>query len=137
MDGKPTPKRLTDLELEIMQVVWQATAEPLTVRAVVERLEQGGRPLAYTTVQTMMGILTKKGALEVAPGPGRAHVYTPRWTRDQATSSMTEDFVTRLFGGKARPLVAHLLENESLERGELEELKALIERELGHEEDGR
>ena len=137
MKERATPKRLTDLELQIMQVVWQANEEALTVRAVVERLEDAGRPLAYTTVQTMMGILAKKGALEVGPGPGRAHVYRPRWSRDEATTSMTEDFVTRLFGGEARPLVAHLVEKERLGRDELQELKALIERELGEEEDGK
>ena len=135
MNDRATPRRLTDLELQIMQVVWQASEEALTVRAVVERLEAGGRPLAYTTVQTMMGILAKKGALEVGPGPGRAHVYRALWSRDEATSSMTEDFVTRLFGGEARPLVAHLVENDRLGRDELQELKALIERELGEEDE--
>jgi BlaI family penicillinase repressor len=126
-------RRLTDLELEIMQVVWAAHPEPLTVRQVVERL-RGTRRSAYTTIQTMMGILARKGALACEPGPGRAHHYRARWSRDETASSMTADFVARLFGGSVRPLVAELLEHESLSRTELEELKRRIETQLAEEE---
>lgn len=123
-------KRLTDLELEVMQAVWEA-GEPVTVRAVVERLEGRGRALAYTTVQTMMNILRRKGALRSRPGPGRALVYRAGVSREEATASMTEDFVTRLFGGRAEPLLARLIEHESIDRGTLAELKRVIEEQLG------
>ena len=126
-------RRLTDLELEIMQVVWAAQPEPLTVRQVVERL-RATRKSAYTTIQTMMGILARKGALASTPGPGRAHVYRARWSREETTHSMTADFVTRLFGGRARPLVTQLLEHESLSREELEELMRRIETQLAEDE---
>ena len=116
-----------------MQVVWGAHPTPLTVREVVERL-RGSRRSAYTTIQTMMGILARKGALACEPGPGRAHQYRVRWSRDETTSSMTADFVARLFGGRARPLLAELLEHESLSRSELEELKRHIETQLAEDE---
>src|SRR5262245_40014660 len=132
MKRRRRARRLTDLELEIMQVVWGAHPEPLTVREVVERL-RGSRKSAYTTIQTMMGILARKGALASEPGPKRAHHYRARWSRDETTSSMTADFVQRLFGGSVRPLLAELLEQESLSRGELEELKRRIESQLGGE----
>ena len=112
-----------------MQVVWAASPKPLTVREVVERM-RGSRGSAYTTIQTVMGILAKKGALASQPGPGRAHQYRARWSRDETTSSMTREFVERLFEGSARPLVAELLEHESLSRSELEELKRRIESQL-------
>jgi BlaI family penicillinase repressor len=132
---RPEPsRRLTDLELEIMQIVWEAEGEPQTVRAVAERLEARGRRLAYTSVQTMLNILKKKGVLSSRPGPGRAHEYQSRLTREQATQSMTQDFVQRLFGGDAQPLLARLLDHESVSRDELEGLKNLIEKELGDEE---
>ena len=97
-----------------MQVVWAAGDQALTVRDVVERLPGP----AYTTVQTMMNILVRKGALRSAPGSGRALEYRSRLTREAATSSMTSDFVERLFGGSARPQLNHLLEHESLDRVE-------------------
>jgi len=99
----------------------------------VEAMGARGRPLAYTSVQTMLNILKKKGVLSSRPGPGRAHEYRSRVSRDQATESMTQDFVQRLFGGDAQPLLAHLLEHESVNRDELEGLKKLIEKELGDE----
>lgn len=126
-------RRLTDLELEIMQVVWGAHPTPLTVREVVERL-RGSRRSAYTTIQTVMGILARKGALACEPGPGRAHHYRARWSRGETTTSMTADFVARLFGGSVRPLLAELLEHESLSRPELEELKRRIETQLAEDE---
>jgi len=128
------PKRLTDLELKIMHAVWDAEPEPVTVRDVVDRLnDTTGRVHAYTTVQTVMGILLKKGGLRSRPGPGRAHTYTAGVSRDAATTSMTSDFVDRLFGGEAEPLLSHLLEHESLDRETLEELKRRIETQLEEE----
>jgi predicted transcriptional regulator len=127
-------RRLTDLELEIMQAVWETHPAPRTVRDVVDRLRARGRDLAYTTVQTMMTILRRKGALQVRAGRGRAHEYRAAWTREEMRSSMTSEFVRRLFAGQAQPLVAQLLEHESMSRDELAELKRRIERQLEGEE---
>ncbi len=132
--GSARSQRLTDLELEIMQVIWEVHPEPLTVRAVVDRLAELGRSFAYTTVQTMMNILRRKGVLEVRAGKGRAHEYRARWTQDEARHRMTSEFVQRLFAGRAQPLLAHLLEHESMSRDELSALKQRIERQLQDEE---
>jgi len=131
MSGR-SGKRLTDLELEVMQAVW-AEQKPVTVREVAERLEARGKRLAYTTVQTVMNILRGKGALKSKPGPGRALVYRAGISRAEATASMTSDFVARLFGGRAEPLLAHLIEHESIDRESLAELKRAIEEQLGGE----
>ena len=132
----PTPaKRLTDLELEIMQLVWDAHPAAMTVRDVLDRLVADGRDLAYTTVQTMMTILKKKGVLESRPGPGRAHEYSAQVSRKEARTSMTEDFLARLFRGDASPPVAHLLNHDSMSREELEELRRRIDTQLSDEEE--
>jgi len=130
--GARGARRLTDLELEVMQAVWEGDA-PVTVREVVARLQGRGRRFAYTTVQTMMNILRRKGALKSRPGPGRALVYRAGISREEATASMTADFVARLFGGKAEPLLAQLIEHESLDRETLAGLKRAIEEQLGGE----
>jgi predicted transcriptional regulator len=130
--GARSGKRLTDLELEVMQAIWEA-AQPVTVREVAERLEARGKRLAYTTVQTVMNILRGKGVLKSKPGPGRALVYRAGISRAETTASMTSDFVARLFGGRAEPLLAHLLEHESIDRESLAELKRAIEEQLGGE----
>jgi predicted transcriptional regulator len=56
--GKREKITLTKLELQIMQVIWRLG--PSTVGQAQEGLEQ---ELAYTTVQTMLNILEKKGKL--------------------------------------------------------------------------
>jgi BlaI family penicillinase repressor len=134
MSAPEPKKRLTDLELEIMQVIWDRHPSQLTVRQVVERMTSVGHALAYTTVQTMMNILRKKGVLTSQPGPGRAHEYAACVSRSQARSSMTNDLVERLFLGEAKPLVAHLIDHDSMTRDELESLKRQIELHLSDEE---
>ncbi len=133
---KKSSRRLTDLELDIMHVVWSADGGPLTVREVAEALgARTGRVHAYTTVQTMLGLLVKKRALRSRPGPTRAHLYTAGLTRAEATSSLTRDLVDRLFGGSAEPLLTHLLDNEPFDRDTLEELKRRIDTQLSEGED--
>lgn len=133
---KPNSKRLTDLELVVMRAVWDLGPRPVTVRDVVERLHADeGRSHAYTTVQTIMNILVGKGALASRRGSGRALLYSADLTHEEATASMTEEFLGRLFGGRAEPLLARLLEHESVDRDTLSELKRAIEQQLGEEDE--
>lgn len=132
---RPKKKSLTDLELEVMHVVWDAEPEALTVREVVDRLNAARRqPFAYTTIQTMMGILKRKGVVTSSSGTSRAHRYAAKAKRDDVTTSMVGDFVDRMFRGEARPLLFSLLDHESLDREHLEELKRSIETQLDEEQ---
>lgn len=132
---RPNSKRLTDLELVVMRAVWDLGPGTVTVRDVVERLNADeAHNHAYTTVQTIMNILVGKGALESRRGKGRALLYRADLSHEEATASMTEEFLGRLFGGRAEPLLARLLEHESVDRDTLAELKRAIEEQLGEEE---
>jgi predicted transcriptional regulator len=127
---------LTRLELEVMRAVWGA--EPgteLTVREVVARLHGGERSgkrraLAYNTVQTVLNILRDKNVVRARPGDGRAHVYQPRVTREQVTTSMVGELVERLFDGDVQPLLVNLVGREEFSRAELEKLRSLIDERL-------
>ena len=133
--SKPSARRLTDLELLVMRAVWDLGPRPVTVRDVVERLNAGeARSHAYTTVQTIMNILVGKGALESRRGSGRALLYSAGLSHEEATASMTEEFLGKLFEGRAEPLLARLLEHESVDRETLAELKRAIEEQLGEED---
>lgn len=114
--------KLTDAELEIMQVVWDLGGG--TVRQVHERLNQQ-RPLAYTTVMTMMGILEGKGHL-TRTKQGRAYHYEPVRPKSQVISHMVDDFVGKVFAGSARPLVLSLVKDRKLSKKDLEEIARLI-----------
>lgn len=130
MPSKNKSILLTKLELEVMRVVWEA-GEPLTVRDVVDRLNADRkRPLAYTTVQTMLTILKAKRVVDAQPGPGRAHRFAARVTREQVSTHMIGDLVDRLFDGKVQPLLLHLVGEEKLSRKDLIGLKNLIQDQL-------
>jgi predicted transcriptional regulator len=94
-----------------------------SVRDVYEALRQE-RQIAYTTVMTMMNVLQKKGHLRKKTD-GRSFVYRASRPQGQVVRSMVREFVERVFGGKAAPLLAHLVEDERLS---LEELDALSRR---------
>src|SRR5690606_31430510 len=105
---KRKPTLLTNLELQLMRVVWDAE-EQLTVGAVVGRLNAWrGRPLAYNTGETMLAILREKRVVEARAGGGRAHRFRARVSQEEVTTSMVGDLVERLFDGKVEPLLVQL-----------------------------
>lgn len=75
-DNRDASRLLGPLGAEIMDVLW-AEGDPLTVRQVLDRLNHGrDRPLAYTTVMTVLGRLADRGVLRRTP-QGRGYVYEP------------------------------------------------------------
>ncbi len=93
---RKTEQALTPLELEIMQVLWEAGAS--TVSEVQPRLKA---QLAYTTVQTMLNVLLRKNKVKRVQ-EGRAFRYRPVVSRERVTGNAVKDMVTRVFGGSAR-----------------------------------
>lgn len=120
---KPSPT-LTPQELEIMKAVW--ARGQATVRDVYEDL-LAGRKVAYTTVMTMMNVLERKGHLRKR-AQGRSFLYRPTRPQSQVVGTMVRDFVRRVFGGSAQPLLVHLVEEHDLSREELDALARRIEK---------
>jgi BlaI family transcriptional regulator, penicillinase repressor len=114
-------KRLTPLELEIMDVLWDTA--PANVQMVQERLK---RDLAYTTVQTMLNILQRKGKVKRTL-KDRAYFYRPIVSRNHVTRQHITDIVDRLFGGSAESLVMSLVETKHLTPKKLARLQKLLE----------
>jgi predicted transcriptional regulator len=115
--------RLTPLDLAIMNVLWETGAAPVT--EVQERLAKT-HALAYTTVQTMLNILCRKGKL-TRTLVDRAYHYKPKVTRRKAVGSALRDLVQRAFGGDAEALVMNLLETRQLSPEALKRLQKLAE----------
>src|SRR5215510_15913008 len=114
-------ERLTPLELEIMEVLWETGAA--NVQTVQQRLK---RELAYTTVQTMLNILHRKGKVKRAL-KDRAYFYTPVVSRSHVTRQHIGDIIDRLFGGSAESLVMSLVETKHLTPEKLARLQELLE----------
>jgi BlaI family penicillinase repressor len=123
MGRKRKSGQLTPLELEIMKVLW--ASNPATVQAVQQALP--GEPrLAYTTVQTMLNVLHRKGKVKRTLR-GRAFEYTPAVSREKAAGVAIRDIIDRLFGGSAESLVMSLVEGRHLAPEKLARLTKLIE----------
>ena len=101
-----------------MKIVWRR--ESATVRDVYEDLLEH-RKIAYTTVMSALKTLEQKGYLR-AEQQERAYVYAPTRPKGEVIKGMVREFVDRVFGGAARPLVVHLLEDERLSDADLREL---------------
>ena len=118
--ARPKTEHLTPLELEIMHVLWETGAA--NVQTVQQLLK---RELAYTTVQTMLNILHRKGKVKRAL-KDRAYFYKPAVSRRQEVSQHLGDLVERLFGGSAESLVVSLLETKHLTPARLARLNKLV-----------
>ena len=127
------PPVLTEQELEIMKVVWER--ESATVRDVYETLRTR-RQIAYTTVMTMMRILERKGHVKVSRAD-RAYVYRPARARQRVLSEMVHEFVNRVFGGAAEPLVQHLVRDRHLTENDLREIAAKLKSRKSEDADER
>lgn len=115
-------RSLTPLELEIMNVLWNHG--PAGVQAVQSAL--GGRELAYTTVQTMLNILHRKGKVKRRLHD-RAYIYSPVLSRQKAVTHALSDMLERFFGGSADSLVLNLVESRHLTPEKLGQLQKSLE----------
>jgi predicted transcriptional regulator len=130
---KKSQKQLTRLELQIMKVLWDCG--PSNVQAVQDELS-GSPKLAYTTVQTMLNVLHRKGRVKRVLR-GRAYEYEPLITRDQASSHAIRDMIDRLFGGSVESLLMSLVKSKHLHPTKLEKLSRRIAEQQGNAKEGR
>lgn len=114
---------LTRQELQIMKVVWDKGEA--TVKEVCDAMSQR-KVTAYTTILTLMGILEEKGAL-IHTRSGRAYVYKPLLSRQQATRNQVRDVLTRFFDGSPEKMIENVLENEITAPEQLWTVKNMLE----------
>ncbi len=122
---------LTDLEIDIMNVVWRLRRA--TVRQIVDALRIQ-RPLAYTTVQTVLTILTQKGVVQYTR-EGRAYVYSAIIQPEGVRQETIKAVVDKLFAGSSQSLVLHLIESDTLTAEEAESLRNLLDRRVSEASD--
>jgi predicted transcriptional regulator len=116
------PIKLTRFEMEIMDALWELGSG--SIREVHESLPEKRRP-AYTTVQTIIRRLEEKGAVRQTKQVGHAHIFEPAFTRDAAHRRLIDELLD-LFGGSARPLMAHLAEAGKLTLEDVKELEGML-----------
>jgi predicted transcriptional regulator len=120
VQGRKFKKQLTPLELRIMQILWDAGPSP--VQVVQERL---GDDLAYTTVQTMLNVMQRKGHVARSL-VGRAYEYRPLHSRDVAMGSAVRDLLNRMFDGSVEGLVMNMVRTRQIDSSKLAALAELV-----------
>ena len=109
-----------------MEALW--TKGPCSVREIHESFPARNRP-AYTTVQTMVYRLEVKKALRRVKKIATAFIFEASVSREAAGRKLTDDLLN-LFGGKSRPIIAHLIESGSFTLEDVRDAEKIL---LEHE----
>lgn len=114
--------RLSRLELRIMEALWSHGA--CSVREIQESLPEKKRP-AYTTVQTIVTRLEAKNAVRRSKKISNAHIYEALISRSAAQRTLVDELLG-FFGGRAAPLMSHLIESGQLTLQDVEEARKAL-----------
>ncbi len=118
-----TKQIITDSEYEIMKILWQ-TGEKMTVAEVTNALS--GQDWTPSTVSTFLQRLLKKGILSCEK-KGKSNLYFPLLAESDYELKETENFLSKLYKGSVKNLVAALYEGEKLSKEDVSELKKIFE----------
>ena len=109
-----------------MKALW--TKGPCSIREIHETFPARNRP-TYSTVQTMVYRLEAKKALRKVKKISNAFIFQAAITREAAERKLIDDLLG-LFGGRSRPIIAHLIESGSFTREDIREAEKILQ---GHE----
>jgi predicted transcriptional regulator len=119
--------KLSNLELEVMRLIWRDGE--FIVPDLHKELEKE-MDITYATLKTIVNRLEEKQAIRRIRTYGRTILYGPIIAESDLAQPIVKDVLRRLFGGKVRPMISHLLKEEKLSREELEYLESQITAEL-------
>jgi len=126
------PPKLARLELQVLEALW--AHGKASIREIQEAFPEP-RP-AYTTIQTTVYRLEAKGAVRRVRKISNAHIFEPLVARDVARHRLLDDILS-LFGGRAQPMMAQLVEAGKLTLEDVRELEKTIKRRDGDMSKGR
>ncbi|HAT6979348.1 TPA: BlaI/MecI/CopY family transcriptional regulator [Legionella pneumophila] len=115
---------LTEVELGLMNIIW--SLDKVTIKEVVSHLPKE-RPLAYTTVATVLKVLEQKGFLECQKN-SYAHVFTPMVTKSEYESTCIDHMVANVFDGEPRALVQRLLMARKLQHDDIQAIEEALKK---------
>lgn len=119
---RPPTGRPTDLELEILKVLWEHG--PSTVRAVWQHLA-AEREIGQTTVLKIMQIMRDKDLL-ICDVDQRPQVYRPRHPQKTTLKMLASDLLNRAFEGSVGLLLMHAVDSRKTSPEELEQIRRLL-----------
>lgn len=114
--------KITDSELEVMKLLWRAK-DALPVTVIREQLH-GSKGWEPATVKTLISRLVSKGA--VRQEKRNVFYYSPVITEKEYSAWATKDLITRIYNGKARDLIASLVDSDGLSNDDIAELREMF-----------
>ena len=130
--AKPA-KVLTPLERRIMRVLWEDGAG--NVQKVLQGLK-GEPQLAYTTIQTTLNVLHRKGRVK-RKLVGRAFEYSAAVSQEAADSHALKDVLHKVFQGSVDDLLLSLVRSKHLNAQKLAALQAKLQAAWDAEEESK
>ena len=125
--ARPASAQPTELELQILKVLWRRSPQP--VSEVREALAQEERKLAHTSVITTLNTMVRKKYLKRVKN-GKAFLFSPLVAEADISRRMLRDVVNRVFDGSAKAVMLSLFDSEKVDAGELKELRRLINQKM-------
>jgi predicted transcriptional regulator len=117
----PKP-RLTKLEMQVLEALWEKGA--CSVREIQATFPEAARP-AYTTVQTVVYRLERKNALRCVKRISNANIFEAVISRNDAQRRLVDELLA-LFGGRAKLVMAHLVESGELTLDDVKEAEKAL-----------
>lgn len=121
--GKRKLRAMSPAETEVLSIIWRL--RQATIQQIHEELSSS-KKVVYKTVLTLVRRLEKKGYVKHKV-KGKAHVYSAFVKREDVVRRVVRDFLDRLFGGDAGPLVQFLAEDGLLGPEEAKRLKQIVD----------
>ena len=106
-----------------MKILWSSNKK-MTVSDVINQLD--GNDWTASTVSTFLQRLLKKGVI-ACDKKGKTNLYYPKLQQDEYDLSETENFLSKIYKGSVKNLVAALYENQKLSDDDISDLKNLFE----------
>ena len=119
------PVQCTEAEWKIMEVLWDQN--PRTMAEITKTLEPTTGWTRHTVI-TLLKRMQDKGSVAIDDS-GAVKLYTPKISREEASTDQTKRLLSRVFHGKASLLVHHLVESGEISREEMQELFEIMRKE--------
>lgn len=125
--ARSAAKHPTDRELEILQVLWDSGPNSLSNICEILRTK---RPMATTTVSTMLKVMQEKKLIERKSGEAgtRGSTWKAKVSRQQAARGFVSKMIERIFDGSAQQLVAHIIDERELSDADRKAIQELLDR---------
>ena len=114
--------RLSKLEFQIMEALW--SIGDCSIREILDSFPARKRP-AYTTIQTTVYRMEAKGVVRRVKKVGNFHIFAATVARDVAQRRLIDDLMA-LFGGRSKPVMAHLIESGKLTLADVKEAEKTL-----------